>query len=137
MATIKLGLAERQVINIMLTNLPEEVKSNVDTARMVRAVYKALDLGGAARAVNALQEDARKLGVELPGWDDILEKSEPVEYEIDSTVLSWLRDRLQQHDFSKMKVAGQGQARWIEVVVPIAQHVAIANLADAIAEALS
>lgn len=132
--TIVLGLAERQIAQAVLADVP---KVDIDTARMVRAVRERLDLRQATKAVEKMTEENKADGFAEPTWEDLLDLEDQKEYTSDELFLRWLQEKLQAKEWGKAKRMMQdGTVKQLEVPVAIAQMVAIANLADALADAL-
>lgn len=133
--TIKLGLAERQIISLVLAN---GVKADIGTARIVRALRRDLRLREASRDVDEMNTEAMKAAkagdesARLPTWDDLLDE-EQAEYTADDTNLRSLQEWLTSFDFSRQRNE-DGREKQIGVAPALLE--AAANAADAIADAL-
>jgi hypothetical protein len=128
MATITLTVAERQLVSVTLS---DNKKMDVDIARRIRAMRKALALREAEEEVEKMTEEAHKIGATV-SWDDI--NKDPAYFTVVRTDLRWLQERVREKDWTK---ARDQQGNVVEVTPPIAMICALADLADSIAAALS
>jgi hypothetical protein len=133
---IKLGLAERQIISAVLGRGGD---GKIGTARIVRSLRHDLALREASRDIDEMIKAAQDAAatdrtVKVPDWDDILEDGTPVEYTVDDVNLIALRGWLDAVDWSKAR--GEG-GKEVEMPVIPAMLEAVANTADAIADALA
>jgi hypothetical protein len=130
---IKLGLAERQVVNLLLQRI---VEAKVAQARQIREIRRDLKLREVDRYINEQIEEGQKLGV-VWGWDDLLDEDNQngrAEYTIEEADLRFLQGLLSQTDWTRGKnQIGQ------DITVPISagQMEAVANLDEAIGDAIA
>ena len=120
--TIELTVAERQVINMLLSSCGS---ATVDIARKARAVRKDLKLKGAEKTADALNEQLRTQGRGAT-WEDLLDLDYQETFTLAEEHLRWIQELLLQKDWAKDRES-----------VPVAQLVVIADLADTITDALS
>ncbi len=120
MATLKLDYLSRAAARNLIDSVAGQ---KADSIRRIVGVRRALKLG-------AFQS-------ELEGLDSLSDETllgyTPDDYEIERADLEWLRDQLQAKDWSK-RVTNQGQE--ITLPVPAVFLEGVANLMDAVAEAL-
>jgi len=162
---IVLTLADRQILSGVL-NRQTEVR--VVAARMIRELALRLKITGSTKLVDRLNEEAREAAVSAPTWDDLgdlgayleringelreenedatpvsLKKHEKelielVEVTVDSIYLEWIRDRMAEVDWAKVRASmPTGEIREIAIQVTIAQSIAVACAADAIDKAIA
>jgi len=128
MVKVVLGLAERRVVLQVLGGVP---RVKVSETRMVRGLREQLELRAVEEEIASMVKAAKARGEEVE-WDDLLE-FEPEMFEVDEVLLKWLKAQLKRKDFAQVRTQ---QGKSVEVPVAISQMVAIANLADAVDEAL-
>ena len=130
---IKLGLAERQVVNLLLQRI---VEAKVAQARQIREIRRDLKLREVDRYINEQIEEGQKLGV-VWGWDDLLDEDNQngrAEYTIEEADLRFLQGLLSQTDWTRGKnQIGQD----ITVPISVGQMEAVANLDEAIGDAIA
>lgn len=134
--TITLTLASRHIIQVLLSDVPSV---DVAKARLIRDVRRRLDLKEVQREVNALDEEARQMGLRV-SWETILAYEEevdesPREYTLDDSYIKFVQELMSARNWNESKVETQGGMQTIQVAVPAAMAEAIADLADALAEA--
>ena len=132
-STIKLGLAERAITN---TILAQNTAGDVTTARLVRTLRRGLELRTAETEVNEMVEAARGGGRAVT-YDDLMAVAAddaPAGYDVSTEALRWLQDRLGKSAFGKGR---DKDGNTIEVPIAADLLEAVANLADALGDALA
>jgi hypothetical protein len=134
MQELNLNLAGRNLIHQLISRLDNV---GVDEARTAKSIRKTLELKVAVKETEKLEDDRRK-EMEKPGnqelkpygWEE-LNLTKPKKFTIDDAYVTWLKEKLQAMDWTKVNVQGQ----MMTVTVSLDQMESIADLADALLDA--
>lgn len=146
---ITLNVAQRCILSELLT---ANTDAGPDARRSVRELWRGLKLYEAEKArdkrIEEARERAREKGPnerpETVTWADL--ETDQAEYTIDDGYLRWAQKKLDEHDWSKVRLTdGQGtpvldEKRQVVTVVqpvPPMKVAIIADTADAIGDALA
>jgi len=134
--TITLTLASRHIVQILLSDVP---KVDIAKARLIRDVRRRLELKDVQREINALDDEARQMGMRV-SWDTILSYEEEVEeaprqFTLDDAYIKFIQELMSARNWNESKVETQGGMQTVQVSVHAAMAEAIADLADALADA--
>lgn len=129
---VTLGFAER---NFALMVVGRQKSVTIPVARIIRSLRKDLALRAVEKELQAETEEAQKTGTNGPTWDELLDREEQAGFTTEESNLRQLQEWLTKDPWEIKMADREGK----EVLLPIApgQIEALANLADAIQEALS
>ena len=139
----KLTFAERHLVQQLLNDI---TKLDITGARFSRTIYETLELRSVRKTVDELSEIYKKTDAKFVRWGDLLDfgndadakkENKPRSFTMDDSALSWLQDRLKEHDWNKQVVINSqtGTRTEHEVPLPLEQAIVLANLTDALANA--